>query len=101
MADLKSHETQRTLKRAGEALETNTDKEAKVLTEALNPSCAWLSPTTIVSSPKSSGTRRKSNIGSVMILNRVEGFYWFEASSILWQIRSMERLYTPSNDIMS
>ncbi|GJW62678.1 hypothetical protein Tco_0112013 [Tanacetum coccineum] len=59
VADLKSHELRRTLKRAGEALEPDTSKKQKS-TEAPIPSVPDVPQPQVVSSPKSSGTRRKS-----------------------------------------
>ncbi|GKA42702.1 hypothetical protein Tco_0735362, partial [Tanacetum coccineum] len=59
VADLKSHELRRTLKRAGEALEPDTSKKQKS-TEAPIPSVPDVPQPPVVSSPKSSGTRRKS-----------------------------------------
>ncbi|GJS40122.1 hypothetical protein Tco_0565165 [Tanacetum coccineum] len=59
VADLKSHELRRTLKRAGEALEPDTSKKQKS-TEAPIPSVPDVPQPLVVSSPKSSGTRRKS-----------------------------------------
>ncbi|GJW63595.1 hypothetical protein Tco_0115479 [Tanacetum coccineum] len=59
VADLKSQELRRTLKRAGEALEPDTSKKQKS-TEAPIPSVPDVPQPPVVSSPKSSGTRRKS-----------------------------------------
>ncbi|GJV63717.1 hypothetical protein Tco_1474545 [Tanacetum coccineum] len=59
VADLKSQELRRTLKRAGEALEPDTSKKQKS-TEAPIPSVPDVPQPLVVSSPKSSGTRRKS-----------------------------------------
>ncbi|GJZ17475.1 hypothetical protein Tco_0553598 [Tanacetum coccineum] len=59
VADLKSHELRRTLKRAGKALEPDTSKKQKS-TEAPIPSVPNVPQPPVVSSPKSSGTRRKS-----------------------------------------
>ncbi|GJU91093.1 putative ribonuclease H-like domain-containing protein [Tanacetum coccineum] len=59
VADLKSQELKRTLKRAGEALEPDTSKKQKS-TEAPIPSVLDVPQPPVVSSPKSSGTRRKS-----------------------------------------
>ncbi|GJZ98569.1 hypothetical protein Tco_0671022 [Tanacetum coccineum] len=59
VADLKSHELRRTLKRAGEALEPDTSKKQKS-SEAPTPSVHDVPQPPVVSSPKSSGTRRKS-----------------------------------------
>ncbi|GJU78826.1 hypothetical protein Tco_1275896 [Tanacetum coccineum] len=59
VADLKSQELRRTLKRAGEALEPDTLKKQKS-TEAPIPSVPDVPQPPVVSSPKSSGTRRKS-----------------------------------------
>ncbi|GJR97921.1 hypothetical protein Tco_0270095 [Tanacetum coccineum] len=59
VADLKSHELRRTLKRAGEALEPDTSKKHKS-TEAPIPSVLDVPQPPVVSSPKSSSTRRKS-----------------------------------------
>ncbi|GKA08853.1 hypothetical protein Tco_0688184 [Tanacetum coccineum] len=59
VADLKSQELRRTLKRAGEALAPDTSKKQKS-TEAPIPSVPDVPQPPVVSSPKSSGTRRKS-----------------------------------------
>ncbi|GKB60316.1 hypothetical protein Tco_0916502, partial [Tanacetum coccineum] len=59
VAELKSHELKRTLKRAGEALEPDTSKKQKS-TEAPIPSVPDVPQPPVVSSPTSSGTRRKS-----------------------------------------
>ncbi|GJS40639.1 hypothetical protein Tco_0565682 [Tanacetum coccineum] len=59
VADLKSQELRRTLKRAGEALEPDTSKKQKS-TKAPIPSVPDVPQPPVVSSPKSSGTRRKS-----------------------------------------
>ncbi|GJY74250.1 hypothetical protein Tco_0478681 [Tanacetum coccineum] len=59
VADLKSNELRRTLKRAGEALEPDTSKKQKS-TEAPIPSVPDVPQPQVVSSSKSSGTRRKS-----------------------------------------
>ncbi|GJW43868.1 anticodon-binding aminoacyl-tRNA synthetase, class 1a [Tanacetum coccineum] len=59
VADLKSHELRRTLKRAGEALAPDTSKKQKS-TEAPIPSVPDVPQLPVVSSPTSSGTRRKS-----------------------------------------
>ncbi|GJQ96133.1 ribonuclease H-like domain-containing protein [Tanacetum coccineum] len=59
VADLKSQELRRTLKRAGEALEPDTLKKQKS-TEVPIPSVPDVPQPPVVSSPKSSGTRRKS-----------------------------------------
>ncbi|GJY32349.1 putative ribonuclease H-like domain-containing protein [Tanacetum coccineum] len=59
VADLKSHELRRTLKRAGEALELDTSKKQKS-TEAPIPYVPVVpQPPVVSSSPKSSGTRGK------------------------------------------
>ncbi|GKD66694.1 hypothetical protein Tco_1308802, partial [Tanacetum coccineum] len=57
--DIKSNELRRTLKRAGEALEPDTSKKQKS-TEAPIPYVPDVPQPPVVSSPKSSGTRRKS-----------------------------------------
>ncbi|GKF87217.1 hypothetical protein Tco_0258094, partial [Tanacetum coccineum] len=59
VADLKSQELRRTLKRAGKALEPDTSKK-KNSTEAPIPSVSNVPQPIVGSSPKSSGTRRKS-----------------------------------------
>ncbi|GJY24536.1 hypothetical protein Tco_0398194 [Tanacetum coccineum] len=59
VADLKSQELRRTLKRVGKALEPDTSKKQKS-TEAPIPSVPDVPQPPVVSSPKSSGTRRKS-----------------------------------------
>ncbi|GJX70959.1 hypothetical protein Tco_0308130 [Tanacetum coccineum] len=59
VADLKSNELRRTLKRAGEALEPDISKKQKS-TEAPTPSVPDVPQPQVVSSSKSSGTRRKS-----------------------------------------
>ncbi|GJX18085.1 reverse transcriptase domain-containing protein [Tanacetum coccineum] len=59
VADLKSQELRRTLKRAGEALAPDTSKKQKS-TEAPIPSVPDVPQPPVVSSPKSSGIRRKS-----------------------------------------
>ncbi|GJW51116.1 hypothetical protein Tco_0092467 [Tanacetum coccineum] len=59
VADLKSNELRRTLKRAGEALEPDTSKKQKS-TEAPIPSVPDIPQPQVVFSSKSSGTRRKS-----------------------------------------
>ncbi|GKE23096.1 hypothetical protein Tco_1434608, partial [Tanacetum coccineum] len=59
VADFKSNELRKTLKRAGEALEPDTSKKQKS-TEAPIPSVHDVPQPPVVSSPKSSGTRRKS-----------------------------------------
>ncbi|GKD97413.1 hypothetical protein Tco_1381310, partial [Tanacetum coccineum] len=59
VADLKSHKLRRTLKRAGKALEPDTSKKQKS-TEAPIPSVHDVPQPQVVSSSKSSGTRRKS-----------------------------------------
>ncbi|GKE76748.1 hypothetical protein Tco_1542868, partial [Tanacetum coccineum] len=59
VADLKSQELRRTLKRAGEALEPDTSRKQKS-TEAPIPSVPDVPQPPVVSSPKSSGIRRKS-----------------------------------------
>ncbi|GJU61614.1 hypothetical protein Tco_1243449 [Tanacetum coccineum] len=59
VADLKSHELRRTLKRAGEALAPDTSKKQKS-TKAPIPSVPDVPQLPVVSSPTSSGTRRKS-----------------------------------------
>ncbi|GJS23769.1 hypothetical protein Tco_0452401 [Tanacetum coccineum] len=59
VADLKSNELRRTLKRAGEALEPDTSKKQKS-TEAPIPSVPDVPQPKVVSSSKSSGSRRKS-----------------------------------------
>ncbi|GKB96782.1 ribonuclease H-like domain-containing protein, partial [Tanacetum coccineum] len=59
VADLKSNELKRTLKRAGEALEPDTLKKQKS-TEAPIPSVPDVPQPQVVFSSKSSGTRRKS-----------------------------------------
>ncbi|GJR67119.1 hypothetical protein Tco_0013184 [Tanacetum coccineum] len=59
VADLKSQELRRTLKRAGEALEPDTSKKQKS-TEAPIPSVPDVPQPPVGTLPKSSGTRRKS-----------------------------------------
>ncbi|GKC99043.1 hypothetical protein Tco_1169318 [Tanacetum coccineum] len=59
VADIKSNELRKTLKRAGEALEPNTSKKQKS-TEAPIPYVPDVPQPPVVSSPKSSSTRRKS-----------------------------------------
>ncbi|GKF74624.1 hypothetical protein Tco_0220956, partial [Tanacetum coccineum] len=59
VADLKSQELRRTLKKAGEALEPDISKKQKS-TEAPIPSVSDVPQPPVVSSTKSSGTRRKS-----------------------------------------
>ncbi|GJR14458.1 hypothetical protein Tco_0797110 [Tanacetum coccineum] len=59
VADIKSNELRRTLKRASEALEPDTSKKQKS-TEAPIPSVPDVPQPQVVSSSKSSGTRRKS-----------------------------------------
>ncbi|GJS50206.1 hypothetical protein Tco_0600327 [Tanacetum coccineum] len=59
VADHKSNELRRTLKRAGEALEPDTSKKQKS-TEAPIPSMPDVPQPKVVSSSKSSGSRRKS-----------------------------------------
>ncbi|GKA44559.1 hypothetical protein Tco_0737283 [Tanacetum coccineum] len=59
VADIKSNKLRRTLKRAGEALEPDISKKQKS-TEAPTPSVPDVPQPQVVSSSKSSGTRRKS-----------------------------------------
>ncbi|GJT87693.1 hypothetical protein Tco_1069410 [Tanacetum coccineum] len=59
VADFKSIELRKTLKRAGEALESDTSKKQKS-TEPPIPSVPDVPHPPVVSTPKSSGTRRKS-----------------------------------------
>ncbi|GJR07303.1 hypothetical protein Tco_0530287 [Tanacetum coccineum] len=59
VTDLKSQELRRTLKRAGEALAPDTSKKQKS-TETPIPSVPDVPQPPVVSSPKSSSTRRKS-----------------------------------------
>ncbi|GKG09598.1 hypothetical protein Tco_0338344, partial [Tanacetum coccineum] len=57
--DIKSNELKKTLKRDGEALESDISKKQKS-TEAPTPSMPDVPQPPVVSSSKSSGTRRKS-----------------------------------------
>ncbi|GKC32183.1 putative ribonuclease H-like domain-containing protein [Tanacetum coccineum] len=59
VADIKSQDLRRTLKRAGEALEIDTSKKQKSIEPSI-PSVSDVPQPPVVSSPKSSGTRRKS-----------------------------------------
>ncbi|GKE35825.1 hypothetical protein Tco_1455147 [Tanacetum coccineum] len=76
--DIKSNELKKTLKRAGEALESDISKKQKS-TEAPTPFVPDVPQPPIVSSPKSSGTRRKSlgrmistSLGEINALYRMD-----------------------------
>ncbi|GKD06433.1 hypothetical protein Tco_1181407 [Tanacetum coccineum] len=94
VADLKSNELRRTLKRAGEALEPDTSKKQKS-TEAPIPSVPDVPQPKVVSSSKSSGSRRKGSWAGVVSDEDSE-----DEAPILWSaFAGWEVISTPLGEI--